>query len=323
MQRVQDQVLACIHRGLDESDAYFVQLAIFHEDMHAEAFAITRQTLSYPAPNTEKTHAVSGSEGALPGDARIQGGTYFLGAKPDEGFVFDNEKWSHPVEIAPYAIARAPVTQAEFAAFVEDNGYLQRELWSNEGWSWRTEHRVEHPLYWRWSRGGWERRAFDRWASLEPDWPMIHVNWHEANAWCRWAGRRLPTEAEWELAASSVEKRRYPWGDDEPDARCANLDARRLECVDVSAFSAGDSTFGCRQMIGNVWEWTADDFLPYPCFVADPYKEYSEPWFGTHEVLRGGSWATPGRLLRNTWRNFYRPHRGDMWAGFRTCALGV
>src|SRR5262249_10867849 len=106
-----------------------------------------------------------------------------------------------------------------------------------------------------------------------------------------------------------------------PDARFAGPDTTRLECADVSAFSAGDSPFGCRQMIGNVWEWTADDFLPYPGFVADPYKEYSEPWFGTHAALRGGSWPTPGRLLRNTGRNFYKPHRADMWAGCRTCAL--
>jgi len=321
MERVQDHVQALAQQALDECDAYFVQLAIFHEDMHAEAFAITRQTLGYPPPLPGSAPTVSPSEGPLPGDVRIPGGTYLLGARQDEGFVFDNEKWAHPVDLAPYAIARAPVTQAEFAAFVEDNGYLHRELWSSAGWTWRTEHRAEHPVYWRWSRDGWERRAFDRWVPLEPDWPMVHVNWYEADAWCRWAGRRLPTEAEWELAASGIEKRRYPWGENAPDACFANLDTARLECADVSAFSAGDCPFGCRQMIGNVWEWTADDFLPYPGFVADPYKEYSEPWFGTHEALRGGSWATPGRLLRNTWRNFYKPHRAGMWAGFRTCAL--
>jgi iron(II)-dependent oxidoreductase len=150
---------------------------------------------------------------------------------------------------------------------------------------------------------------------------MIHANWYEAEAWCRWAGRRLPSEAEWELAASSMAKQRFPWGDGAPEERHANLDARRPECIDVGACPAGDSPFGCRQLIGNVWEWTADSLSPYPGFVVDPYKEYSEPWFGTHKVLRGGSWATPGRLLRNTWRNFYQPHRADMWAGFRTCAL--
>src|SRR5262249_32224355 len=239
------------------------------------------------------------------------------------GFVFDNEKWAHPVEIAPFGIARAPVTQAEFARFVDDHGYERRELWSKEGWAWRARKEAEHPIHWRRSADGWERRAFDQCVPLEPNWPMIHVNWYEATAWCRWAGRRLPTEAEWELAASSSEKRCYPWGDEAPTGERANLDARSLECVDVGAFPASDSAFGCRQMLGNVWEWTADAFLPYPGFVVDPYKEYSEPWFGDHKVLRGGSWATPGRLLRNTWRNFYLPHRADPWAGFRTCAIDV
>jgi iron(II)-dependent oxidoreductase len=152
---------------------------------------------------------------------------------------------------------------------------------------------------------------------------VLHVNWHEAEAYCRWAGRRLPTEAEWELAAAGGldgSKRRFPWGEERPTPELANLDWRALGCVDVAAFPAGDSVFGCRHMIGNVWEWTASDFLPYPGFVADPYKEYSAPWFGTHKVLRGGCWATRSRLLRNTWRNFYLPDRRDVWAGFRTCA---
>jgi gamma-glutamyl hercynylcysteine S-oxide synthase len=328
MQRVQDRVLDRVHHDLYEPDAYFIQLAVFHEDMHVEAFAISRQTLNYPGPVLGSPPAAShtprvalGSEGLMPGDVHISEATYLLGATRDQGFVFDNEKWAHPVEIAPYAIARVPVTQADFARFVADSGYLRQDLWSAAGWTWRTERRAEHPVYWRQTPDGWQRRSFDRWVPLEPHRPMIHANWYEAEAWCSWAGRRLPTEAEWELAASGIEKRRYPWGEVAPEEFHANLGAWRLECLDVSSCPAGESPFGCRQMIGNAWEWTADDFLPYPGFVADPYKEYSEPWFGTHKVLRGGSWATPGRLIRNTWRNFYMPHRADMWAGFRTCAL--
>jgi gamma-glutamyl hercynylcysteine S-oxide synthase len=160
---------------------------------------------------------------------------------------------------------------------------------------------------------------------LEPHRPAVHVNWYEAQAYCRWAGRRLPTEAEWEAAASGPtgrggRKRRFPWGDGGPTADRANLDGLALVCVGVAGHAAGDSPCGCRQLIGNVWEWTADDFGPYPGFVPDPYKEYSAPWFGDHKVLRGGCWATRGRLLRNTWRNFYRPERRDVFAGFRTCA---
>ena len=322
MRGVLDRVLERLERQEDEQDVYFIQLAIFHEDMHAEAFAITRQTFGYAAPLIESTPlAVPRSPDSFTDDVYIPGGTYKLGAFREEPFVFDNEKWAHPVEIAPYSISRVPITQAAFAEFVNDAGYTRQDLWSAQGWAWRCQHNAEHPVYWRRTPGGWQRRAFDRWVPLEPNCPMMHVNWHEANAWCRWAGRRLPTEAEWELAASGMEKRRYPWGTRFPVAGQANLDARQLECVDVARFPAGDSPFGCRQMLGNIWEWTADAFGPYPGFAADPYKEYSEPWFGNHMVLRGGSWATPGRLLRNTWRNFYMPHRADMWAGFRTCAL--
>jgi iron(II)-dependent oxidoreductase len=232
--------------------------------------------------------------------------------------------------LQPFALARAPVTQAEFAAFVEGGGYRRREFWDEEGWRWREGAAAEGPVYWqRQPSGTWLRRAFDRWVPLEPHRPVLHVNWYEADAYCRWAGRRLPAEAEWEAAAAaepgadsglSARKRHFPWGDGPPGAGRANLDGYRLGCVDVGALPAGDSAVGCRQLIGNVWEWTASDFLPYPGFVADPYREYSQPWFGTHKVLRGGCWATRGRLLRNTWRNFYRPGRRDVWAGFRTCA---
>jgi iron(II)-dependent oxidoreductase len=120
---------------------------------------------------------------------------------------------------------------------------------------------------------------------------------------------------------TSGSKRKFPWGDETPTPERANLDGRALGLLQVGALPEGDSAFGCRQMIGNVWEWTASDFQPYPGFVVDPYKEYSKPWFGTHKVLRGGCWATRARLIRNTWRNFYTPDRRDVWAGFRTCAL--
>jgi iron(II)-dependent oxidoreductase len=152
---------------------------------------------------------------------------------------------------------------------------------------------------------------------------VLHVNWFEAEAWCRWAGRRLPTEAEWELAASGPSKRPFPWGDEPPAPLRAHLDGETIGPVSVDALPAGDSPLGCRQMVGNVWEWTATDFEPYPSFVIDPYKEYSQPWFGpTRKVLRGGCWATRSRLIRNTWRNFYDKHRRDVFAGFRTCAAG-
>ena len=339
MNQVQERILDVVQRGPTAEEAYFILLSVFHEDMHGEAFLYTRQTLGYPPPRLSPPgegdrissslipHPSSLNEGPLPGDVQIPGGTFHLGAGRDEPFVFDNEKWSHPVPLRPFAIARAPVTQAEFAAFVADDGYRRAELWGEAGWRWRQAGEVLHPMHWRREGDGWLRRDFDRWLPLEPHRPVIHVNWYEAEAYCRWADRRLPTEAEWETAAAasandlSAPKRRFPWSDELPKPTQAQLNGYGLGCCNVADRPAGDSHFGCRQMIGNVWEWTASDFLPYPGFVADPYREYSQPWFGTHKVLRGGAWMTRSRLLRNTWRNYYPPDRWDVWAGFRTCAL--
>jgi iron(II)-dependent oxidoreductase len=326
MRQVLERVAEKLGRGpFSAEDDYFSRLATFHEDMHAEAFAYTRQTFSYPRPHPAGARqGETDAAGPLPGDVVVPGGRFLLGARRGaEPFVFDNEQWAHPVELRPFAIARAPVTQAEFAAFVGEDGYRRRELWSEAGWEWRERAGALHPVYWqREGPGRWLRRDFDRWVPLGPHRPVLHVNWYEAEAYCRWAGRRLPTEAEWEAAAGGLdEKRRFPWGDSPPSAERANLDGAAVGCVDVAACAAGDSPYGCRQMIGNVWEWTADDFRPYPGFEAGPYRDYSAPWFDTHKVLRGGCWLTRGRLLRNTWRNFYKPDRRDVWAGFRTCAL--
>jgi iron(II)-dependent oxidoreductase len=330
---------------------YFLNLVLLHEQMHDEAIAYTRQTLSYPPPAfgiaetgvddralvnkirfAEPDTPLTQTDNCLTDDGEIPGGKFTLGSAPEQGFVFDNEQPAHEVEIAGFAISKTAITNGEFKNFVEDCGYRRSELWSAEGWNWRTSEGAEYPVYWRQEGSGrWSRRNFDQWIALDERLPVIHVNWHEADAYCRWAGRRLPTEVEWETAASGEpagnglglnrHQRRYPWGDDCPTWERANLNWSALGCVPVDALAPGDSAFGCRQMIGNVWEWTASDFQPYPGFVAGPYREYSEPWFGNHKVLRGGCWATGSRLIHNSYRNFYTPDRRDVWAGFRTCAL--
>ena len=301
---------------------YFAQLAMFHEDMHSEAFHYTRQTLGYSDPWRE-CQSASAPEPKLEGYAKLTGGTFLLGALRNNNFVHDNEKWAHEVTIEPFSIARTPVTNGEFLAFVEVDGYGRREWWSDDGWSWRTRTQQMSPKYWVRKDNAWLQRRFDQLVALDPDEPVVHVNWHEANAYCRFAGLRLPTEAEWEYAAAfdqnSEEKRHYAWGSAFPSPQLANLESARI--TPVQSHAHGDSPWGCRQMIGNVWEWTATAFGPYPEFTVDPYKEYSEPWFGTHKVLRGGSFATTRRLIRNTWRNFYTPDRNDIFAGFRTCTL--
>ena len=323
MQKVLDRVLDRLPAGeLAEREAYFHWLPVMHEDMHDEAFTYTRQTLGYPAPKFSNAQALVCAGESVSGDVSIPGGEFLLGAPPGEAFVFDNEKWAHPVRVEPFCMARAPVTNGEFAAFVDDGGYRRRELWSEDGWVWREKARAEHPVYWSRDGNGWLQRHFDQVRPIPRAHPIIHVNWFEAEAWCRWAKRRLPTEAKWELAAATPEKRRYPWGDAEPTPERANLDGRALGCVAVGALAAGDAPSGCRQMLGNVWEWTSSVFAPYPGFVVDPYKEYSEPWFTReYRVLRGGCWATRSRLIRNTWRNFYTRDRRDVFGGFRTCAI--
>jgi ergothioneine biosynthesis protein EgtB len=277
--RVLGDTLDALDRA-DESDEglYLFRLALYHEDMHGEAFAYTRQTLEYPAPNGHRMSVAQGE-----GDAELAGGEFAQGApRNGEGFVFDNEQWAHPVRVAPFAIARRPVTQGEFRAFVEDGGYRRDELWSSAGLAWRSASGASHPLYWRRdaTSGDWQRRVFDQWRALDPSAPMTHVSAHEAEAYCRWADRRLPTEAEWEFAAAQ------------------------------GAIGWGQS----------VWEWTASSFDPYPGFDAGPYAEYSAPWFGTHRSVRGGSFVTPKRLEHPKFRNFYEPHRADIFIGFRTAA---
>ena len=192
---------------------------------------------------------------------------------------------------------------------------------------WRCDVGARHPIYWQEAAPGhFDVRHFDQIAPLAPHQPVINVAWYEAEAFCRWAGRRLPSEAEWEFAASTAPcggpKSRYPWGDTPTAAGLANLDGNRLGCCDVAAFAAGDSAVGCRQMIGNVWEWTSSDFLPFPGFSPDIYEDYSAPAFGSRrKVLRGGAWITRARMINNTYRNFFSPERRDVYAGFRTVAL--
>lgn len=284
-----------------EDDRYFFALSLLHEDMHGEALLMTLQTMSWPLPALGAQPAPRAAPRS-PRDVTFAGGEFDLGTRKDgRGFVFDNEKWAHRVRVAPFAMADAPVTQGEYAAYLEDS------------------RGAATPRHWRREGSQWLARHFSDWRPIEPGAPMMQVSLREAQAYCGWAGRRLPTEAEWEFAArNGGGDDRYPWGEEARDGGCLDL---RFDGPSAAVAEPAASASGLRQMIGGVWEWTSSPFDPYPGFRPDPYREYSEPWFHSHYVLRGGSFATRSRLVHNRFRNFYLPDRNDVFAGFRTCAL--
>ena len=326
VRRVADGLIDVVRNddGID-STAFYVAYSIAHHDAHCEALTYTRQTLDWgDRPGQEPAPVIAGEP--ISGDRTVDGGRYLLGASRAQPYVMDTEKWAHRVELEPFAMAVAPVTVAEFALFTDVGGYETDSLWSPEGLAWRNENLISRPTYWRKGPDGWERRIGATFQPIEEtaDHPIVHVSYWEAEAYCRWADRRLPTEAEWEVAATTGpggERRPwFPWGDRDPLPEEAALDGVTGGTVPVGAFAAGDGPWGHRQLIGNVWEWTATTFEPYPHFEPDAYRENSEPWFGSRKVLRGGSFATRNRYVRSTYRNYFTPDRRDVFAGFRTCS---
>jgi iron(II)-dependent oxidoreductase len=248
----------------------------------------------------------------------VGAGPFELGASA-EGFAYDNERPRHEVDVPAFKIGRTPITNASFLHFVEGGGYQRRTLWTHEAWQWKEQYDITHPLNWtddgrEWRLGGIE--------PLDPRKPVVHVSWFEAEAFARAHDARLPTEVEWEKAATWDQgrgtKRRFPWGDEPARARHANLDARMFGTSPVGSFPDGVAASGCEGMVGDVWEWTSSAFDGYPGFEAHPYREYSEVFFGGDwRVLRGGSWATRRRVASPTFRNWDRPQRRQIFSGLR------
>jgi iron(II)-dependent oxidoreductase len=294
-------------------------LAIQHELERQEAMLETVQQLGfeYPSPAGSAPDRAPGG----PDEVLVEGGAFVLGAV-DEPWAYDNELVPHEVEVGSFLIDRVPVTNESFSEFVEDKGYRTKKLWSAAGWDWREHEHVEAPLYWERADGGWERLRFGRKEPVPPREPVQHVSFHEAEAFARWAGKRLPSEIEWERAAGWDQqsgKKRFPWGQEWMGFE-ASLDRRRFAPAPVGSYSGGESSAGCLQMGGDVWEWTTSWFQSYPGFLAFPYSECSEAFFGEeYRVLRGGSWATDSFVGRTTFRRFDVPARRQLFAGFR-CA---
>jgi iron(II)-dependent oxidoreductase len=241
----------------------------------------------------------------------------------DRSAAYDNERPRHAVDLPSFRIGAWPVTNGEYMAFIDDGAYDRPELWTEAGWKWRQEANLTAPQFWSRVEGGtWVTRSMDRMMTVDPDSPVCHVCWYEADAYARWAGGRLPTEQEWEAAASwdpaTGTKRAYPWGDDAPTALDANVDQLSFGTAQVGAYPRNVSPIGAYGMIGDVWEWTSSDFADYPGYQTFPYPEYSEVFFGPdYKVLRGGSWATRPGAIRNTFRNWDYPIRRQIFSGFR------
>jgi gamma-glutamyl hercynylcysteine S-oxide synthase len=299
-------------------------MIVQHEQQHDETMLATHQ-LRAGEPVLDAPPPPPGDD-TLPAERFVPGGPFTMGTST-EPWALDNERPGHRVDVPSFWIDTTPVTNAAYARFIEAGGYDDPRWWTPEGWTHRQQAGLEAPLFWARASGtplGWTRRVFGRVEPVEPAEPVVHADFHEASAYARWAGRRLPTEAEWEKAARhdpvTGRSRRYPWGDEEPAPERANLGQRHLRPAPAGAYPAGESVYGVRQLIGDVWEWTSSRFGPYPGFRAWPYREYSEVFFGgDHRILRGGSFGADPAAVRATFRNWDHPVRRQIFSGFR-CA---
>jgi len=296
-----------------------------HEQQHDETMLATHQ-LRTGAPVLDAPPPPKPGGTRLPAEVIVPGGPFTMGTSA-EPWALDNERPAHQVHVDTFAIDTVPVTNGAYQRFMAAGGYDDPRWWREAGWAHRNEAKLVAPRFWERDGDTWVRTRFGVTEPVPANEPVVHVSWYEADAYARWAGRRLPTEAEWEKAArfdpATGRSRRFPWGDDEPTPVHANLGQRHLRPAEVGAYPGGVSPLGVRQLIGDVWEWTGSDFHGYPGFAPFPYREYSEVFFGPeYKVLRGGSFGTDAVACRGTFRNWDYPIRRQIFAGFR-CARDV
>ncbi|MFI7678965.1 ergothioneine biosynthesis protein EgtB [Actinophytocola sp. NPDC049390] len=326
VREVRDKVFDVLERSpLDgrrlESNGFAFGMIVQHEQQHDETMLATHQ-LRTGAP---VLHAPAPPAGApLPADeVLVPAGPFTMGTSI-EAWALDNERPAHDVHVDAFFVDTAPVTNAQYLAFMSAGGYDDPRFWSEEGWAHRVKADLTAPRFWVRDGAGWLRNRFGHIEPIPQDEPVVHVCFHEAQAYATWAGKRLPTEPEWEKAArfdpATGRSRRFPWGDEDPGPEHANLGQRHLSPAPVGAYPAGASPLGVHQLVGDVWEWVDTDFHGYPGFEAFPYREYSEVFFGSdYKMLRGGSFGTDPAACRATFRNWDYPIRRQIFAGFR-CA---
>jgi iron(II)-dependent oxidoreductase len=323
---VRDKALDVLARSPLEGRPLLEQAFAFgmvaqHEQQHDETMLATHQLRSggvvldaLPPPQGRRPPAA---------EVLVPGGPFTMGTST-EPWALDNERPAHAVDVAPFFIDTAAVTNSAFLAFIDAGGYDEPRWWSAKGWAHRQEGGLTAPGFWEREGGSWWRVRFGIREPVPPQEPVMHVSFHEAQAYASWAGRRLPTESEWEKAArwdpTTGRSRRFPWGDEDPGPEHANLGQRHLRPAEAGAYPHGASPLGVHQLIGDVWEWTSSDFRGYPGFTVFPYPEYSMVFFGSaYKVLRGGSFGADPVAVRGTFRNWDHPIRRQIFAGFR-CA---
>jgi iron(II)-dependent oxidoreductase len=310
---------------------YVYNMVLQHEYQHNETILQTLQLkkgapyqaprgIVFPAPGESKANRHAPDIGAM---VSFAGGRVTIGTD-DRAAAYDNERPQHEVDMRPFLIDCTAVTNGQYLDFISDGGYARQEFWSKAGRQWVTETGAVAPKHWFRDGDAWFHRIMDVTRAVDRSRPVCHVCYHEAEAFAKWSGKRLPTEFEWEAAASwdpaSNSARGFPWGDSAPTSRLANIDQLSFDIAPVDAYDRNVSPIGCYGMIGDTWEWTSSDFGGYPGFESFPYKEYSEEFFGSeYKVLRGGSWATRPGAIRSTFRNWDYPIRRQIFSGFR-CA---
>ncbi len=299
------------------------EMIVNHERQHQENMAMALQFIPEGRYRPPRRADPPPARETPSGMVVVPDGAFPLGAPKAPG-TYDNEWPQHEVDVPAFEIDRAPVTNGEFLEFIDDGRYGSEEHWPEDSWDFVGGIGVRHPQYWSQNDDGdWFVRFFDQVRPLPIDEPVWGVSWFEAAAYADWAGKRLPTETEWEKAATwdpaTATKRTYPWGEAWDPSR-ANLDFRLFATTPVGAYPEGASAVGCHQMVGDLWEWTATEFDAYPGFEAFPYQEYSEVFYQEgYKVLRGGSFCTHPDVARGTFRNWMYPHLRHVFAGFR-CA---
>jgi ergothioneine biosynthesis protein EgtB len=315
---------------ISEETLYDIMLGNQHEMQHQELMVYDFQHYfqRFPYENDNyKPNKVKNPPLAVEqpkGMVDIPEGIYELGFNGKD-FCYDNELPEHKVYLQPFKIDVIPITNGKFIEFIKDGGYEDYKYWLADGWELVVEQEWKAPLYWEYKKeeDAWTKKDFRGINKIESDEPVTNISYYEADAYARWAGLRLPTEAEWEKAAGWNEdlriKTMYPWGNEKPTYKHANLMESYIWApTKVGSYPAGKSYYGCHQMIGDVWEWTSSEYMLYPRFKSR-FSEYTDKWSINQKVLRGGSFATPSKQIRNSYRNYFKPHERVLFAGFR-CA---